>query len=74
MVLFGGVQSLFGPIFGAAALTWLNDLFSVLSYWRFLLGVTIIALVLLLPQGLAGFAGTRLGRRLRLARPEEMAA
>ena len=74
MVLFGGVQSLFGPIFGAAALTWLNDFFSVLSYWRFLLGVTIIALVLLLPQGLAGFAGTRLGRRLRLARPEEMAA
>ena len=73
MVLFGGVQSLFGPIFGAAALTWLNDLFSVLSYWRFLLGVTIIALVLLLPQGLAGFAGTRLGRRLRLSRPEEMA-
>ena len=73
MVLLGGVQSLFGPIFGAAALTWLNDLFSVLSYWRFLLGVTIIALVLLLPQGLVGFAGTWLGRRLRLARPEEMA-
>ena len=74
MVLFGGVQSLFGPIFGAAALTWLNDLFSVLSYWRFLLGVTIIALVLLLPQGLAGFAGTRLGRRLGLAHPEEVAS
>ena len=74
MVLLGGVQSLFGPIVGAAALTWLNDLFSVLSYWRFLLGVTIIALVLLLPQGIVGFAGTRLGRRLQLARPEEITA
>ncbi|MDE0717958.1 MAG: hypothetical protein OXH64_08485, partial [Rhodospirillaceae bacterium] len=66
MVLLGGVHSLTGPIVGATALTWLNDLFSELSYWRFLLGATIIALVLLLPDGLAGLGDTWPARRLGL--------
>lgn len=74
MVLLGGVQSLVGPIVGAAGLTWLNDLFSELTYWRFLLGVTIILLVVLLPQGLAGAANTGIGRRLGLSRSEEAMA
>ena len=70
MVLLGGVHSLIGPIVGAAALTWLNDLFSELSYWRFLLGATIIGLVLLLPNGLVGFGDGWVGRRLGLVAPE----
>ncbi|MDH3235850.1 MAG: hypothetical protein OEQ29_20185, partial [Alphaproteobacteria bacterium] len=45
-----------------------------LSVWRFVMGSTIIALVLLLPQGIAGFAMTRPGQRLGLARAEEAAA
>jgi branched-chain amino acid transport system permease protein len=54
MVLLGGVQTLSGPIFGAAAFTWLHDAFSRLEFWRFILGSTIIALVLAFPQGLGG--------------------
>jgi branched-chain amino acid transport system permease protein len=54
MVLLGGVQSLSGPIFGAAAFTWLQDALSRLAFWRLILGGVIIGLVLLFPQGLAG--------------------
>ena len=54
MVLLGGVQTLSGPIFGAAAFTWLHDAISRLDYWRSILGGVIIGLVLLFPQGLGG--------------------
>ncbi len=54
MVLLGGVQTLSGPIFGATAFTWLHDAISRLDYWRFILGGTIIGLVLAFPQGLGG--------------------
>lgn len=54
MVLLGGVQTLSGPIFGAAAFTWLYDTFSRLEYWRFILGGTIIGMVVAFPQGLGG--------------------
>jgi len=54
MVLLGGVQSLSGPIFGAAAFTWLHDEISRMAYWRFILGGVIIGLVLSFPQGLGG--------------------
>lgn len=65
MVLLGGVQTLSGPIFGAAAFTWLHDEISRLAYWRFILGGVIIALVLLFPQGLGGIwrqVEARIGR------------
>ena len=55
MVLLGGVQSLAGPVVGAAAFTVLQD--SVLratEYWRALLGGVVLLLVLAFPQGLAG--------------------
>ncbi|EJM97743.1 ABC transporter permease [Herbaspirillum sp. YR522] len=55
MVLLGGVQSLFGPLAGAALLTWLQDLVArETDYWRALLGLVILALVLLMPGGVAG--------------------
>lgn len=58
MVMLGGVQSLQGPIIGAALFTWLQDLIAQeTDYWRALLGLTILALVLLFPGGLtAGWA------------------
>lgn len=55
MVLLGGVQSLMGPIVGAAAFTWLADtIIRATDYWRALLGFVILVLVLSFPQGLAG--------------------
>ncbi len=55
MVLLGGVQTLAGPIIGALAFSGLQEqLVRVTDYWRLVLGLIIIALVLFFPQGLAG--------------------
>jgi branched-chain amino acid transport system permease protein len=68
MVLLGGVQTLGGPVVGAAAFTWLQDAIARnTDYWRALLGVTILVIVLVFPQGIVG------GLRARLA-PRELAA
>ena len=62
MVLLGGVQASTGPLLGAAAFTGLQDLLSRLEVWRLLLGASIVALVILFPQGIAGFLERRLDR------------
>jgi len=55
MVLLGGVQTLVGPIVGSAVFTWLQDWVSrATDYWRALLGVVILLLVIVFPQGIAG--------------------
>ncbi len=55
MVLLGGVQTLSGPIVGAAAFTWLQDVIArSTDYWRAVLGVSILVLVLAFPQGIVG--------------------
>ena len=55
MVLLGGVQSMAGPVVGALAYTGLFDmLLMVTDLWRLVLGLSIIALVLVFPQGIAG--------------------
>ena len=55
MVLLGGVQSMAGPVVGALVYTGLFDLLlRVTDVWRLVLGLAIIALVLLFPQGIAG--------------------
>ncbi len=65
MVLLGGIQSLAGPIVGAAAFTWLQDqVIRSTDYWRAVLGLTILALVLAFPQGIAGALGPPLERLL----------
>ena len=57
MVLLGGVQTLAGPVVGAATFTWLHDTVARnTDYWRATLGAIILLLVLLFPQGIAGFA------------------
>jgi branched-chain amino acid transport system permease protein len=57
MVLLGGIQTLSGPVWGAALFTWLQDAVSrELDYWRAALGAVLLLLVLVLPQGLAGLA------------------
>ncbi|MGH8668768.1 MAG: branched-chain amino acid ABC transporter permease, partial [Burkholderiales bacterium] len=55
MVLLGGLQTLTGPVWGAALFTWLEDSVSrEIAYWRAAIGAVILLLVLALPQGLAG--------------------
>jgi branched-chain amino acid transport system permease protein len=55
MVLLGGVQTLTGPVWGAALFTWLEDVVSrEIAYWRAAIGVVILLLVLVLPSGIAG--------------------
>jgi branched-chain amino acid transport system permease protein len=57
MVLLGGIQSLTGPVWGAALFTWLQDAVSrEIDYWRAALGAILLAIVIALPQGLAGLA------------------
>jgi branched-chain amino acid transport system permease protein len=56
MVLLGGVESLVGPVVGAAAFTWLQDeIARYTQYWRAIFGALILLLVVVFPQGLAGF-------------------
>lgn len=62
MVLLGGVESLFGPIAGSAAFTWLHDVISRINFWQLVLGSVFIMLVLVFPQGIAGSIGSRLNR------------
>jgi branched-chain amino acid transport system permease protein len=60
MVLLGGVQTLAGPIVGSAVFVWLQDvLMRQTEYWRALLGVSILVLVLAFPQGIVGFIQSR---------------
>jgi branched-chain amino acid transport system permease protein len=63
MVLLGGIQTLAGPVAGAAAFTWLQDVVArEATYWRALLGGVILFLVLAFPSGIVGFARRRLAR------------
>lgn len=60
MVLLGGIQNLTGPVWGAALFTWLQDAVArEIDYWRAVLGGVILALVLLFPNGVAGFIAAR---------------
>jgi branched-chain amino acid transport system permease protein len=63
MVLLGGIQTLTGPIVGAALFTFLQD--SVMretTFWRGLLGAIILFLVLVFPGGIIGALGKRFSR------------
>jgi branched-chain amino acid transport system permease protein len=62
MVLLGGLQTLSGPIVGAAVFTWLQDTVArQTDYWQALLGLAILLLVIAFPQGIVGFIRERFG-------------
>jgi branched-chain amino acid transport system permease protein len=64
MVLLGGVQTLTGPLVGAAVFIWLQDAIARnTDYWRALLGAAILAMVLAFPQGIVGAFRSRFGPR-----------
>ena len=55
MVLLGGVQTLSGPVWGAAAFVWAQDaLMRDVPYWRAAIGAAVLLLVLAFPGGIAG--------------------
>jgi branched-chain amino acid transport system permease protein len=55
MVLLGGIQTVMGPIVGAAAFHSIKDFFMPLTdFWRLFLGISIITMVLAFPRGIAG--------------------
>jgi branched-chain amino acid transport system permease protein len=63
MVLLGGLQTLAGPIVGAIAYHGLaTELTRHAEYWRLLLGVTIVVLVVAFPRGIVGFLRERAAR------------
>ncbi len=70
MVLLGGVHTLAGPLVGAGVFRLLEDWISRLDFWRAILGTIIIVLVVVAPQGIAGFFHT-LAIRFGLAKGRE---
>ncbi len=67
MVLLGGLHTLAGPVVGAVGFTWLQDAVARnTDYWRAMLGVIVLVLVLVFPDGIVG----GLQRLLRRWRPE----
>lgn len=62
MVLLGGVQTLAGPVVGAASFVFLQDYISQnADYWRAVLGGFILVLVIAFPDGIAGALRKRSG-------------
>lgn len=66
MILVGGLQTVIGPLIGAASFHAVKDFFMPLTdFWRFFLGLTIIAMVLAAPRGVVGAAEALSARRPR---------
>jgi branched-chain amino acid transport system permease protein len=64
MVLLGGIQTLTGPLVGASLYAVLQDtVMRQTEYWRALLGIIILVLVLAFPQGIVGAAARLFGKR-----------
>ena len=77
MVILGGIGSLRGAVIGAFAFVLLKELFQsealfggFARHWQLPLGLTIIAAVALMPQGIAGLAAQWRERRRRRAAHE----
>ncbi len=66
MVLLGGLNTLSGPVVGAVVYQGLvTEVVRLTEHWRLVLGLTIIAMVVLFPQGLMGWWRQRDRRRGR---------
>jgi branched-chain amino acid transport system permease protein len=59
MAVLGGFANFFGPLIGAFTFIFLkSELMGATQYWRFWLGVILIAIVVLFPRGLVGIGQT----------------
>jgi branched-chain amino acid transport system permease protein len=66
MTLLGGFMIFVGPIVGAILFTYMKlYAISITQYWMFIIGATLIAMVLLLPEGVAGGVAKLFARRKR---------
>ena len=65
MMLLGGQNALFGPLLGASVFTWLSDVLARLTeYWRACVGVALLLIVSVFPNGIGGtFAKLRVQPR-----------
>jgi branched-chain amino acid transport system permease protein len=70
VVILGGSGTLFGPALGAFVFVLLEDLLSGLTeHWLLIMGAFVVAVVLLLPNGIAGLLLSVAERTARSARP-----
>ena len=66
MTLLGGFMVFEGPIIGAILFTYLRlYAVTITQYWMFLIGATLIILVLLLPEGITGGFAKLFGKMKR---------
>ncbi|MEI2387225.1 ABC transporter permease [Breoghania sp. JC706] len=70
VVFLGGVKTLSGGVVGAAFMEGAKDWLTRLEYWRLVLGLVIIAVVIIAPDGIVGSL-RKLGERLGIVREEE---
>lgn len=64
--LLGGIYNFFGPIVGSIIFILLDKVItSFTQYWPFVLGMVVLALLLFLRGGIAGFIAERMTRRRR---------
>ena len=54
MTLLGGMGTLWGPMLGAALVTYLEDVLSAFGGWEIVLGTVYVFVVIFAPRGLAG--------------------
>ncbi|ASM74956.1 MULTISPECIES: ABC transporter permease [Roseobacteraceae] len=59
VVFLGGVKTLAGGVVGAGFMTVVEDWLTRLEYWRLLLGLVIIAVVIIAPEGIVGTLRSR---------------
>jgi len=69
LVFLGGVKTLSGGVVGAASLETVKDFLTRFEYWRLTLGLLIILVVVLAPQGIVGSL-QKLWERLRGSRSD----
>ncbi len=72
VVFLGGVKTLSGGVVGGAALEGAKDYITRFEYWRLLLGLLIIFVVILAPDGIAGTA-RKVAERIGLMKREDQA-
>jgi branched-chain amino acid transport system permease protein len=70
VVFLGGVKTLSGAVVGAAFMETVQDWLTRLEYWRLVLGLLIIAVVIIAPDGIVGSL-RRLGEKAGLIREGE---